>query len=88
MSESLSENECPRRGRHLTPMHRYACPYCNPHPTIEVAHGKLEASGTNFRVLVSSPATNQDLRSIAALLVEAADRLANDPSAVDTRIEV
>jgi len=56
-------------------------------PLIVAAHGALEGSGTAFQVRVSKRATNHDLRSIAALLILAADKIEADPEALDTRIE-
>lgn len=51
-----------------------------------IAKGFLEGSGLLWQVKGSKRATNHDLRSMAALLI-AANKLAADPEAVDTRIE-
>lgn len=55
---------------------------------INVAHGTVEASGLTWCIMASKRATNRDLRSISALLLQAAERLEEDPEAVDTRITV
>ena len=56
-------------------------------PLMVAAHGKIEGSELAFELRVSKRARNHDLRSVAALLLLAADKLESDPSAVDTRIE-
>lgn len=54
---------------------------------ILIGHGTVELSGLGWELTGNRRATNQDLRSIASLLVAAAYKLEQDPSAVDTRIE-
>ena len=56
-------------------------------PLIVAAHGKLDGTDLAFELRVTQRARNHDLRSIAALLILAADKLESDPSAIDTRIE-
>lgn len=34
MSSRLPSNQCPMKGKHRTPMHRDACPVCNPEKTV------------------------------------------------------
>lgn len=56
-------------------------------PLIVAAHGVLEGHELGFELRVSKRAGNHDLRSIAALLIAAANKLEADPAALDTRIE-
>lgn len=53
---------------------------------ITIAEGTLDGSDLFFQIKASKRATNHDLRSIAALLIAAANKLDGDPEAVDMRI--
>lgn len=54
---------------------------------VRVARGSVELTGLSWQLRAAQPATNQDLRAIASLLVAAAYKLEQNPEAVDTRIE-